>query len=109
VDIFARLDEPVLAPVAGTMQAFQAPLGGNCGILTGADGRYYYFAHCSRPMASGKVAKGQTIGNVGQSGNAAGTSPHVHFAIATNAEMFASCNGSGDIQGDNSYWTVQAG
>lgn len=109
VDIFANLNEPILAPVAGTMVALTAPLGGNCGILTGDDGRYYYFAHCARGMASGKVTKGQTIGNVGQSGNAAATQPHVHFAIASSSDIFGTCNGSGDIQGDNSYWSVGAG
>ena len=107
-DIFAELGSPILAPVGGTMRAFSAPLGGNAAILHGDDGRFYYFAHAHGPMTSGRVQPGQQIGQVGQSGNARGTDPHLHYAIASDPSVFDRKNGSGDIEGE-AYWRTPDG
>ena len=82
-DMFAKRGTPVIAGVAGTIRAVD---GGRAGIgfyLDGADGVTYYGAHMnSRQVASGAtVERGDVIGTVGSTGNAAGTPPHLHFEI----------------------------
>ena len=51
--------------------------------LCGDDGNYYYGAHLSGygPVGPGKVGQGAVLGFVGNTGNARGTSPHLHFEI----------------------------
>jgi murein DD-endopeptidase MepM/ murein hydrolase activator NlpD len=59
-------------------------LGGNTLYLTSADGRYdYYYAHLDA-YADGieigaRVERGQSLGTVGETGNAQG--PHLHFQV----------------------------
>lgn len=103
-DIFAPSGSPIYAPVGGTITTGSGSLGGNYAILTGDDGRSYYFAHGNVPFASGRVERGAQIGEVGNTGNAAYTASHLHFAIASNSGFFGDHNGSGDISGDSSYW-----
>lgn len=97
VDIFAPRGTPILAPVSGTSSPGTYPLGGNATTLIGANGKAYYFAHALGPMLGGPVAAGQQIGQVGNSGNAASTPPHLHFAAATSADLFNRFNGSGNL------------
>ncbi len=103
-DIFAPIGTPIQSPVGGTLQPGSDGKGGNWAILSGDDGRYYYFAHGNVPFVGGRVEGGQQIGQVGDTGNAKGTSPHLHYAIATSPGVFSARNGSGDIWGDGSYW-----
>lgn len=103
-DIFAPRGSPIYAPVGGTLQPGSGALGGNYAILVGDDGRAYYFAHGNVPFASGRVERGQQIGEVGNTGNARNTASHLHFAIASRPDLFGDLNGSGDIWGDASYW-----
>ena len=58
-----------------------------------SDGSYWYYAHLSSfsnsVSAGGSVSPGDVIGYCGNSGNAAGSPPHVHFGfysggVATN-------------------------
>lgn len=59
--------------------------GGWYAWMRGVDGRFYYFAHLSRPselQPGQEVVTGQRIGFVGRSGNVQGR-PHLHFAIRT--------------------------
>lgn len=103
-DIFAPKGSPIYAPVGGTISGYTVSAGGNAATMIGDDGRAYYFAHGNVPFINGRVERGQQIGEVGQTGNAQGTAPHLHFAIARNASTFGELNGSGDIDGDSSYW-----
>jgi murein DD-endopeptidase MepM/ murein hydrolase activator NlpD len=84
-DVFAAFDTPVRAPVDGVVRYQQENLGGNAAYVTASDGTYYYMAHLNAfapDLASGaQVTQGQFIGLVGDSGNAKGGSPHVHFEI----------------------------
>jgi murein DD-endopeptidase MepM/ murein hydrolase activator NlpD len=105
-DIFAPAGSPIYAPVSGTVEPMSVRDGGNAAILHGDDGRFYYMAHGNVPFRSGRVEIGQPIGEVGNSGNARGTKAHVHFSVATDPSVFDRANGSGDIPGDPSYWTV---
>jgi murein DD-endopeptidase MepM/ murein hydrolase activator NlpD len=84
-DIFARMRTPIVAVLAGTIEYSTAGIGGNNARLTDAVGDSFYYAHMERFAAGLKsgdhVARGQVIGYVGETGDAAGTSPHCHFEI----------------------------
>ncbi|HUQ63752.1 MAG TPA: peptidoglycan DD-metalloendopeptidase family protein [Acidimicrobiales bacterium] len=84
-DLFAAFDTPVRAPVDGVLRYSQEGLGGNAAYVTAPDGTYYYMAHLNSfapDLTSGaNVTQGQFIGLNGDSGNARGGSPHVHFEI----------------------------
>ena len=84
-DLFAKMGTPIVAVLAGTIEYSTYGIGGNNARLTDAAGDYFYYAHMERFAAGLKtgdhVAKGQVIGYVGETGDAAGTSPHCHFEI----------------------------
>lgn len=83
-DLFAARGTPVRAPVGGRAERFPNPIGGNAVQLHGNDGNRYYFAHLNSYGAAGTVAAGETIGYVGNSGNAITTPPHLHFEVHPN-------------------------
>lgn len=58
-------------------------MGGNNILILGAKWRFYYYAHLQRidSHAFQWVAAGKKIGTVGDTGNAAGKPPHLHFTI----------------------------
>ncbi len=62
-------------------------MGGNAVFVIGAGGRTYYYAHLDAyapELAVGDYVTPKTVlGYVGTSGNAAGTSPHLHFGMYT--------------------------
>ena len=84
-DLFAAFDTPVRSPVDGIVRFEDAGLGGKGAFVTAPDGTYYYMAHLkgfNRDVASGTAVKqGQVIGYNGDSGNAQGGAPHVHFEV----------------------------
>lgn len=85
IDVYAKRGTPIVAPVGGkVLSAKKSSIGGYTVRMRGSDGLTYYFAH----MDSQAVVKpGQTVqpgahlGFVGSSGNAQGTTPHLHFSI----------------------------
>jgi murein DD-endopeptidase MepM/ murein hydrolase activator NlpD len=82
VDMFATHGTPVVAPVAGRAEQSNNALGGLAFRLWGDDGNFYYGAHLSAfGSFSGQVEAGAILGYVGTTGNARGTSPHLHFEI----------------------------
>lgn len=91
IDIFASRGTPIVAPVSGTLrQVGNAGMGGNRLHLIAADGTDYYFAHLDA-FAAGiqdgvQVQPGQQLGTVGDTGNAKGTSPHLHFSAVKNGQ-----------------------
>lgn len=86
-DLFTARGTPVVAPVAGTVEFIVGSVGGNQFNLTGADGARYLGSHMDRfEGKSRKVAAGEVIGYVGTTGNAVGTSPHLHFGIYVNGQ-----------------------
>jgi murein DD-endopeptidase MepM/ murein hydrolase activator NlpD len=97
IDIFANEGTPILAPADGVSEPGTYPLGGNATTIRGANGRFYYLAHARDPMRAGPIRKGDVIGYVGRTGNAARTSAHLHFAIASDPSAFERFNGSGDL------------
>jgi murein DD-endopeptidase MepM/ murein hydrolase activator NlpD len=81
-DIFARRGTPVVAPVAGRLRRVTGKIGGNAWYLYGVDGVTYYGAHLDKYAAKpGPVAQGAQIGVVGNTGDAAGGPPHLHFEV----------------------------
>ncbi len=84
-DLFAAFDTPVRAPADGTVRFEDAGLGGKGAFVTTSDGTYYYMAHLNafaKDVANGAaVTQGQIVGYNGDSGNAKGGAPHVHFEI----------------------------
>lgn len=92
IDIFADRGTPVHAVASGTVVGgFSNRLGGTVVRIEGDDGRYYYYAHLVADSVRGlrpgqHVAAGEVIGQVGNTGDAAGTSPHLHLQIRENGE-----------------------
>jgi len=98
-DMFAPWDEPVYAVESGTVSTANRGLGAKQIILRASSGRSYYYAHLNGfNVGNGAtVSQGDLIGFNGDSGNAAGTSPHVHLQI------YPSGAGGGVI---NPYYTM---
>ena len=83
-DIFAVTGTPVRAPAEGTLKLAQGGSGGLAAYVYQVDGTYYYLAHLSAfagQRQGQEVSLGEVVGYVGDSGNAKGGSPHVHFEI----------------------------
>lgn len=81
IDLVAPRGTPVVAPVAGRVVRYPNPSGGNAFELYGRDGNRYYGAHLDRYGADGDVTAGTVIGYVGDTGDARGSSPHLHFEL----------------------------
>ncbi|WP_454800783.1 peptidoglycan DD-metalloendopeptidase family protein [Mucilaginibacter phyllosphaerae] len=89
VDIFAPKRTPAIAAADGTVTGVSVNnLGGNVVFMRPADADYtLYYAHLDvQTVQPGQnVVIGDTIGLVGNTGNARTTPPHLHFGIYTNS------------------------
>jgi murein DD-endopeptidase MepM/ murein hydrolase activator NlpD len=87
IDILAPRGTPVLSADAGrVLRLTTGGRGGNALYAEDAEGRFvYYYAHMDRyhkSMKAGReLAKGDTIGFVGTTGNAPKNTPHLHFQV----------------------------
>jgi murein DD-endopeptidase MepM/ murein hydrolase activator NlpD len=81
IDMFAPRGTPILAPIRGRAERYPNQAGGNAVEFYGNDGFHYYFAHLEDYGTGGEVEAGTVVGYVGTSGDAAATSPHLHFEI----------------------------
>jgi murein DD-endopeptidase MepM/ murein hydrolase activator NlpD len=84
-DIAAPYGHPVLAVATGTVLRRNSELGGISLWLDADNGTSYYYAHLSG-YADGvsegaRVTAGQVVAYNGDSGNAQGGVPHVHFQL----------------------------
>lgn len=90
VDIFARRGTPVLATSAGVINRVDVTnLGGKVVWLRDpVRNANIYFAHLDSQYVSNgdRVQAGDTVGFVGNSGNAITTPPHLHFGIYRRGE-----------------------
>lgn len=88
VDIFADRGTPVVAVSDGRISSTgERGLGGKqVWLMDGLFGKRVYYAHLdSIAVATGKRVKtGDTLGFVGNTGNAKTTPPHLHFGIYRN-------------------------
>ncbi len=85
-DIFGASGTPLVAVADGMLSKVGVnPIGGNRLWLTDDRGTAYYYAHLSAyppGIADGvRVRGGQVIGFMGNTGDAIGTPPHVHFEV----------------------------
>jgi murein DD-endopeptidase MepM/ murein hydrolase activator NlpD len=85
-DVFAARGTPVVAVAAGTLaNVGWNDVGGNRLWLRDAAGNQFYYAHLAEfsPLArnGARVSAGEVLGFVGTTGDADGTSPHLHFEI----------------------------
>jgi peptidoglycan LD-endopeptidase LytH len=84
IDIFAPRGTPVVASAPGTVSGrTRNTLGGNVVWLRADGGAGLYYAHLDRQLVSPgeRVDVGDTLGLVGNTGNARGTPPHLHFGV----------------------------
>jgi murein DD-endopeptidase MepM/ murein hydrolase activator NlpD len=87
VDIFAARGTPVRATTHGfIVRRGTNRLGGRIVVVAGPDWQYHYYAHLDNWAGVGVgdwVERGTVLGFVGDSGNARGTPPHLHYGIYT--------------------------
>lgn len=86
VDIFADKGTKVQAATSGVvLYAGTIKLGGNVVFVLGPKWRLHYYAHLNTIQAKSftMVYRGEGIGTIGNSGNAAGKPPHLHYSIQT--------------------------
>ncbi len=95
-DLFAPRGTPVRAPVSGTVEFKTGVIGGLQFWFVGDDGIRYIGTHLDGFGIAGNVKAGDVIGYVGDSGNARGSNPHLHFEMARDGQTF------------NPYPTLQA-
>lgn len=80
-DLMAPRGTEVLAPVGGQIHLLTGTIGGLQFRLYGDDGVTYIGTHMDAFGRSGRVEAGQVIGAVGDTGNARGGPPHLHFEM----------------------------
>lgn len=86
IDVLAPRGTPVVATVSGVLKRHDQPRGGLAFYLRGDDGLTYYGAHLATFVrGDGRIRIGQTLGTVGNSGNAAGGPTHLHFEVINQA------------------------
>ncbi len=85
LDIMAPEGTPIVSPVKGTVQGYgTAANPGKYVYVRGSDGHMYGFMHLheiAKLKRGQKLKVGDVIGTVGETGNAKGTTPHLHFEI----------------------------
>lgn len=85
IDIFAPRGTVIRSTTEGmVLRTGHGGLGGRTVWITGPGGHKHYYAHMDRfaGLVPGmRIAAGTVIGYVGDSGNAKGTPPHLHYGI----------------------------
>lgn len=85
-DVFAAMGEPVFAFTDGVIARHSSGGLGGIGLyLQGDDGNLYYYSHLQSIDDAGSVGQrvqgGETVAYNGDTGNARGGAPHVHFEL----------------------------
>lgn len=87
IDIFAPRGTPVLSATEGIVSRVGTNnLGGKVVWVIGPGGQRHYYAHLNdyaSIQAGQRVQAGSVLGYVGNTGNARGTPPHLHYGIYT--------------------------
>lgn len=87
IDIFAPRGTPVRGTTEGVIVRIgDGGLGGRTVWVLGPGGQRHYYAHLERfadIFRGQRVAAGDLLGYVGNSGNARGTPPHLHYGVYT--------------------------
>ncbi|WP_215395941.1 M23 family metallopeptidase [Rheinheimera oceanensis] len=84
IDIFAKKGTAVTSTTAGIV-LYQGEIskGGKVVLVLGPKWRLHYFSHLNSINITGftAVSSGEVIGTIGDSGNAKGKPPHLHYSI----------------------------
>jgi len=84
IDIFAKKGRPVISSTRGLV-IFTGTLsmGGNVIGVLGPKWRVHYYAHLAKIniQTLSWISRGEAIGAVGDTGNAAGKQPHLHYSV----------------------------
>jgi murein DD-endopeptidase MepM/ murein hydrolase activator NlpD len=87
VDIFAKKGTAIHPAIGGIVvaAAHTNGAGGNIVVIFSSKMRFHYYAHMSEidTHFGAFVTKKSVIGKVGDTGNAAGKPPHLHYSIPT--------------------------
>lgn len=86
VDIFANKGTPIKSATSGlVLYSGQNEMGGNIALVLGPKWRFHYYAHLQDTEVNrfDWITQNDQIGTVGDSGNAKGKPPHLHYTIAT--------------------------
>lgn len=88
IDIFAPRGTPVLAAADGWVSAVQTTPRGGRVVWVWSSGGSHYYAHLDEQLVTvgERVRTGDRLGTVGNTGNAQGTAPHLHFGIYARGE-----------------------
>ena len=85
VDIFAPAGTPVVAAANAVVSRVETSGTGGRVIwaVDSVRNLSYFYAHLQRQLVrrGARIAAGDTVGTVGNSGNARGSSPHLHFGV----------------------------
>ena len=121
-DIFAKKGCAFVSPIAGVVDEVNsvdkwsgktnlgADRGGLSISIIGDDGLRYYGSHLSKIevniVPGYKVATGEKLGEIGSTGSARGTKPHLHFGISypTEKGIWWVRRGVGLEKGKTSPW-----
>lgn len=85
IDVFAPQGSDVISAIPGVV-IFQGHLGigGNVVAVLGPKWRVHYYAHLANAAPSPRfLSRGEKLGLVGTSGNAAGKPPHLHYSVVS--------------------------
>ncbi len=91
VDIFAEKGQELRASVNGiVLYTGNIMYGGNVVLVLGPKWRFHYYAHLNsiETHFGYIVTSGELIGRIGDSGNAKGKQPHLHYSISTFVPQF---------------------
>ena len=86
IDIFGKKGQELNSSCNGiVIYTGSNSLGGNIVIVLGPKWRFHYYAHLKSTSTSALsfISSGDLIGTVGDSGNAKGKQPHIHYSIIT--------------------------
>ena len=86
IDIFGKKSTDVVAPTYGiTLYTGILSLGGKVVVILGPKWRIHYLAHLDsiETAAARFVSVGEKVGTLGDTGNAVGKQPHVHYSIVS--------------------------
>ena len=86
IDIFAETSTPIISPTPGiVLYTGEIPMGGNVVVMLAGKWRIHYFAHLAEINTStgSYLSQDELLGTVGDTGNAKGKQPHLHYSIVS--------------------------
>ena len=86
IDIFANKGTDVIASTHGiVIYTYEGGKGGKSVMVLGPKWRFHYYAHLDeiQTFVFKPLKRGTVIGTVGDTGNAKGKAPHLHYAITS--------------------------